>query len=156
MNPLATLRLCLAVAYLCSLAVCYWGGHHNGFKEADTANQLVIAQLNEKARADEQAHTAAVTDLAYQLQKANHDADIQTSKLRDALRTGAQRLYVPAACPIQAPASAAAPTGDRFETRAELDPATAEALVAITDDGDRAIRQLNACIDAYNDLTTKR
>jgi prophage endopeptidase len=39
---------------------------------------------------------------------------------------------------------------DSVQTNAELDREVAKSLVAITDDGDKAIRQLNACIDAYN------
>lgn len=36
------------------------------------------------------------------------------------------------------------------QTRAELEPALAKSLFALTDEGDDAIQELNYCIDAYN------
>jgi prophage endopeptidase len=53
-------------------------------------------------------------------------------------------------CPVQATSDTPVASGDSVQTSAELDRETAKSLVAITDDGDKAIRQLNACIDAYN------
>jgi prophage endopeptidase len=50
---------------------------------------------------------------------------------------------------------ATAAGSDRHETRAELDPAIAEDLETIASDGDDAIRQLNSCIDSYNDVRDK-
>jgi hypothetical protein len=67
--------------------------------------------------------------------------------------SGALRLRLPVkapVCPVQATADTPVASGDSVQTSAELDGETAKSLVAITDDGDKAIRQLNACIDAYN------
>ena len=36
------------------------------------------------------------------------------------------------------------------EKRCELDPEVSERLISITEDGDKAIRELNMCIDKYN------
>ncbi len=74
------------------------------------------------------------------------------------VRAGRIRLSIPVAAAAPAPACPAhhsaaatdpAPAGPPQEARAELAPAAAQALVAIADDGDSAIRDLNACIDRY-------
>lgn len=62
------------------------------------------------------------------------------------LPTAPKAVRPPQIPPLPPPAPA--------ETRAELAPAAAEALVAIVDDGDSAIRDLSACIDRYNTLRT--
>lgn len=152
MSFLTGLKPYLWVACIVAIIASYGLGHHKGYTLAALEQQAVIGQLNEKAREDERAHTEAINQMATQLTKANHDADIQTSRLRSQLRAGTRSLFLPAACPVQAGASAATPTGDRNEARAELDGATADALVSIAEDGDKAIRQLNSCIDAYNAL----
>ncbi len=80
-----------------------------------------------------------------QLDKANAqkaferlDADLRSGALRLSIRTTAQTggNHSTAAGPVQA--------------RADIDPEDAADLVRITDDGDNAIRDLNACIDGYN------
>ncbi|WP_432239902.1 lysis system i-spanin subunit Rz [Herbaspirillum robiniae] len=68
------------------------------------------------------------------------------------VRSGAIRLSIPVVGPVRAGASdadAAATGGPGNEARAELTPAAAEFLDAIADEGDDAIRQANAVIDAY-------
>jgi len=47
--------------------------------------------------------------------------------------------------------STRASNGDT-NARADLDTKTAEDLIAITADGDKAIRALNACITSYNQV----
>lgn len=41
------------------------------------------------------------------------------------------------------------------ETRCELDPEVSQRLIDITSDGDKAIRELNMCIDKYNQAREK-
>ena len=115
--------------------------------------QLEIAKLNDEARQKEQALVSAVTKTATQLVKVNNDAKIQIAKRDAAIATGALRLRIPIqspACPVPASADAPAPSGDRVQATAELDPAFAQRIISITDQGDANTRQLNACIDAYN------
>jgi hypothetical protein len=115
--------------------------------------QLEIAKLNDEARQKEQALVSAVTKTATQLVKVNNDAKIQIAKRDAAIVTGALRLRIPIqspACPVSTAADAPAPSGDRVQATAELDPAFAQRIVSITDQGDANTRQLNACIDAYN------
>ncbi len=144
----------LLLGALVALLLTFWAGHHKGYTLATLEHQSEVGKLNEQARNREQADAAKISDLAYQLEKANKDADAQINKLRRDLRTGAQRLSVPVVnvCAAESPAT---PSGDRVETRAELDPKAADDLVAIAQEGDAAIRQLNACIDAYNEVRQK-
>lgn len=69
------------------------------------------------------------------------------------VRNGTIRLSIPVVSSCSRIANSTdSPTGqiDRYETRAELTPAAGSALTAIADEGDEAIRNHNACIDAYN------
>jgi hypothetical protein len=86
---------------------------------------------------------AAVT--TEKLEKEKRDAEIKVNQLRDDVAAGTVRLSVRASC------SASTTAGDS-EARAELDPKTADDLIAITADGDQAIIELNSCIDFYNNL----
>lgn len=72
-------------------------------------------------------------------------ANQTNADLRAAVATGQRRLSVLATSCAAGPSAA---TGlDHAEARAELDPAAAERIVRITNDGDDAIRQLNALQD---------
>ena len=100
----------------------------NAAAESRRNTQKLLAQLDTE-------HTKALTD-----------AQAQNKALLARIGTGAQRLSVSARCPTVGPASAA--TGlDDAETRAELDPAAAQRIVAIPNDGDDAIRTLTALQD---------
>jgi hypothetical protein len=114
--------------------------------------QIRIAKLNEESRQKEQALVSAVTTTATQLVKANNNAKLQTQKLHSALDAGTLRLRLPVkapACPVHTASDTPIASGDSSQEGSELDATTAKTLIAITDDGDEAIRQLNACQDAY-------
>lgn len=65
--------------------------------------------------------------------------------LRADVAAGRRRLSVAARCPVQSTTGA---TGlDNAQARAELDPAAAERVIRITNDGDDAIRALSALQD---------
>lgn len=126
-------------------------GYHKGWHQRDLEMQAEIAKQNEVQREIERERVAKLSELSYKLQKEKDNAKAANDRYADALRTGAERLFVPVSG-VQACGDSSAAGGDRNQARAELDPATAVSLVAITNDGDDAIRQLNACIDAYNSL----
>ena len=129
-------------------ALSSWYMFHKGYNQAELVQAAATAQANMEAREVEQKHAKQVNDLAYELKKANDD--VKTTKLRADVRSGTLRLSIPTAGPVLSAQSAGIAPGDRAEARAELDPKTADDLIAIAKDGDDAIRQLNACIDAYN------
>ncbi|MBW8127501.1 MULTISPECIES: lysis system i-spanin subunit Rz [Pseudomonas] len=93
--------------------------------------QRLLAQLDTE-------HTKALTDA----QNANN-------QLRTAVATGAHRLSVKATCPATTGPAATAGLGNA-EARAELDPATAERIVAIANDGDEGLIALRAAQDYIN------
>jgi prophage endopeptidase len=146
-NPWVLLGILMAVVGS------FGGGYLKGSDDELTRQQLEIAALNAEARVKEQALITAIQTQSTKLQKANQDAKLAQQKRNLDIDSGALRLRLPVkapVCPVQATADTPVASGDSVQTSAELDGETAKSLVAITDDGDKAIRQLNACIDAYN------
>ena len=83
------------------------------------------------------------------------DVQAQNKALLARVGTGAQRLSVPARCPT---VRATTSTGgvDDAEARADIDPAAAQRIVAITNDGDEAIIALTALQDYVTTACTPR
>ena len=127
------------------------GGYYKGESDESARQQIEIAALNAEARQKEQALAAAVNTQAVQLVKANNEAKVQIKKRNADLAAGVMRLRVPVSCPVQTSGDAPAASGANIGT-AELQPETAQALVAITDDADAAVRKLNTCINLYNQV----
>lgn len=143
LNPWVLLSIVLA------LAGSYFGGHHQGYAEAVMEQQIEIARLNAEARKVEQDMSDKVSTLSSKLQEASANAKVEIVKRNTAIADGTLRLSIATKSPVCPAADAPAPSPNN-PPRAELDPAFARSLVAITDDGDEAIRKLNACIDSYN------
>lgn len=132
-------------AVIGALIASFFGGMH--YSNLEWTAKLDKAK--DEAHQQYVEHVEKIGSLQTALEKANELAKTKDDQLRAALRAGTQRLYVDVAKP-----DASSPTGTT-EERAQLDPAVADSLVAITQDGDNAIRELNMCIDAYNVLRTK-
>jgi hypothetical protein len=133
------------------LALVFGGGYFYGQHVEKEAQQAEVDRLNTEARAKEQALTAAVTTTANALRKSDEKARFETQKRNADIDSGALRLRLKTFCPVPAATDSPAPTGDsRGEASAELDRETAKALIALTEEGDRAIEKLNACITLYN------
>ena len=145
-NPWVILGIVMAV--LSSFGGGYFKGEHDEY----TRQQIEIAGLNAIARTKEAALTTAVTSTATALRTSNEKAK-QISKERDlAIASGSLKLRIPVqtpVCPVHTASDAPVAPRDSVQATAELDRETAKNLIAITDDGDKAIRQLNACIEAY-------
>ena len=139
--------------FLASLGGVYGVGHHNGYAQSQAEVTAQIAKANAAARMTEQKLNAQVADLTTQLVKVQNEAQKQIAKRDADIANGKLQLYVRTkgtVCPTtNAPASSGSDT-----TTAQLDPAFAQSLVAVTDDGDTAIRKLNACIATYNQVRT--
>jgi hypothetical protein len=142
------------LGFVLALIGAFFTGHHKGYAEAEAEQQIEIARLNTVAREVERAMTSKVNDVSIKLQKANSDAKTEIVKRDFAIADGTLRLSIPTKSPLCALTGSTPASGDN-ETRAEFEPAFAQALIAITDDGDAAIRKLNACIDAYNTVQMK-
>ena len=147
-NPWVILGIIMAVLSAAG------SGYYKGKHDENTRQQVEIAALNAKARETEQAMAQVAQTYGQTLRKANNVAKAKETKLRSDIATGKRKLFIPVQapdCPVSAPADAPVADGDT-ETRAELDPRIAESLVDLTSRGDTAIRQLNACIDQYNEM----
>jgi hypothetical protein len=146
-NPWVLLSIVMAVLGA------FGGGYYKGGEDENARQQAEIAALNAAAREKEQALVAAVNNQTTQLIKANNDAKLAQQKRNSDIDSGTLKLRIPVkapVCPVHTPTDATPAPRDSVQADAELDRETAKNLVAITDDGDKAIRQLNACIDAYN------
>lgn len=125
--------------------------------------KLWVQELRERSEAANKdlrtlmAHSNALADKLHE-QETTHEKEkahdlAENSRLRTALRTRTVRLSIPTpvpTCPASAGPQSPGPAPGPDPARTELDPATADALVTITHDGDNAIRDLNACIQRYN------
>ena len=148
-NPWVLLGILMAVVGS------FGGGYLKGSNDKVTRQQLEIAALNAEARAKEQALITTIQTQSNKLQKANQDAKLAQQKRNSDIDSGALRLRIPVkapVCPVHTATDTPVASGNSVQATAEFDRETAKSLVAITDDGDKAIRQLNACIDAYNSV----
>ena len=162
MNPL-TLYPAIALVALLAVGGFYKYGYSNGWGDRDTEMQLEIAKKNEEAREKEQAMAQVVAGKETELRKANDVVNQKQTELDRLIAAG--RVRLPARSCAQAPASAPAAPGDSNQARSESHPApdsdpgpseserqTLQLIAQIAADGDRAINQLNACIDAYDNM----
>ncbi len=136
---------------LLMLVLVFGGGYCTGKHYEQEAQQAEVDRLNTEARAKEVALAAAVTTTANALRVSNEKAKTMAKQRDAAIDSGALKLRLKASCPVPAATDSPAPAGSGGgEASAELDRETAKALVALTEEGDRAITKLNACIDLYN------
>jgi len=126
----------------------YSYGHHSGYQERVTEDEIEIARLNDEARTKEAELNKKVTQTAYALRKAKDDIATKQASINERIRAGELRL--PSSCAIQTPTDAGATPGNRDTNAGQSDRQAIEDIVAIAADGDRAITQLNTCIDTYN------
>lgn len=118
-----------------------------------------LAQATARVRMLERDAGAAVLQHADKLTQEQVYAKTERDHFNATVRNGAVRLSIPVAsgqCAVGAGSDHSPAAGDyQHQARAELDREAAAALGAIAGDGDDAIRQLNACIDAYHSVMEK-
>jgi prophage endopeptidase len=127
----------------------YAYGHHKGWNDRDAEMQSEIAAKNEEARTKEQELNQKLNDNANKLQEANNAISEKQSALDRAIRAG--RVRLPSSSCVQASASST-PTGGNQQAGTDADAETLRLIAQIAADGDKAINQLNACIDAYEQV----
>ena len=126
----------------------YFYGHHKGWDDRDIEMQAEIAVKNEEARVKEQELTKQLNENSTKLQEANNAITEKQSSLDRAIRAG--RVRLPSTSCVQASSSAPVASGDSAKAGSESDTETLRLIAQIIADGDKAINQLNACIDSYN------
>lgn len=159
MNPL-TLYPTLALVALLAMGGFYKYGYSNGWDDRDAEMQIEIARKNEEARAKEQEMSKAVATKDAELRKAKDVIDKKQTDLSAAIRAGRVR-FPSASCPQASPSPAVA-VGNSDQARSEpnrqadeaadSDRATLQAIAEIVAQGDKNTAQLNACIDAYDQM----
>jgi hypothetical protein len=148
-NPWVILSVLIAI--LSSFSA----GYYKGGEDEKADQQAEIALLNQKSRETEQRLIQDAFNATLKLKKAQANAQALSQKRNADIDSGSLKLRIPvetSICAVSAAADATVAARDSIQATAELDRETAKALVAITDQGDANTRQLNACIDAYNDV----
>ena len=102
----------------------------------------------EKAMEENRALHETVSQMQAKAKKENDDAKQKYDDLLARVNRGAVRVSIPARACSDVSTPGHSSTTDR-ETRAELDPAVVERILAVGRDGDAAIRDLNACVEQY-------
>ena len=143
-------KLYLILGTILVVAGIYGYGHHKGWNDRDAEMQAEIAQKNEEARAKEQELNQKLNEHATKLQEANHAIDEKQSALDRAIRAG--RVRLPSTSCVQASPSPAPAARGGDEAASESDRQTLAAIAAIVAEGQRNTEQLNACIDAYEQV----
>lgn len=124
-------------------------------QHAEAMRQIAEATTTamDAARKTETGLRADLDKIQAKAAKEQEDAKSREDTLVERVRTGERRLSIAAACPaspsgigVRAPASGVSWSG---VSRAEIDPAAADRIIAITRDGDRNTRERNACVEAY-------
>lgn len=141
-NPWVILGVLLALAGF------YGYGHHKGWVERDAEMQAEIAVKNEEARTKEQELAKQLNDQSSKLLEANNVINEKQSSLDRAIRAG--RVRLPSSSCVQTSPSATPASGSSSQAGSESDAETLRLIAQIASDGDKAINQLNACIDSYN------
>ena len=143
-------KLYLILGTILVVAGIYGYGHHKGWNDRDAEMQAEIAQKNEEARAKEQELNQKLNENATKLQEANHAIDEKQSALDRAIRAG--RVRLPSTSCVQTSPSPAPAARGGDEAASESDRQTLAAIAAIVAEGQRNTEQLNACIDAYEQV----
>jgi len=139
------------IVAICVVIGAYFYGHHNGYSEAEIEVAKAVAKANEETAKKDQESQSKINTLSTQLVKAKQNAATKSQKLDSAIATGALRLRIPTTGGSEL-SSGSGPTSGGDKGYTELDPRTAGNLVALTHRGDDAIRRLNTCVDAYNNI----
>jgi len=131
----------------------YFYGHHKGWDDRDIEMQAEIAVKNEEARVKEQELTKQLTENSTKLMEANNAITEKQSSLDRAIRAG--RVRLPSTSCVQTNGNPPVASGNSNQATSESDTETLRLIAQIAADGDRAINQLNACIDAYQAVMEK-
>jgi len=131
----------------------YFYGHHKGWDERDAEMQSEIATKNEESRVKEQELAKQLNDQSSKLLEANNAISEKQSSLDRAIRAG--RVRLPSTSCVQTNGNPPAASGNSNQAASESDTETLRLIAQIAADGDKAINQLNACIDAYQAVMEK-
>jgi prophage endopeptidase len=154
MNRLLTEIIVVLTLCLLNIGGYFYGKHvgdKEGYQRSEDEVVQKIAENNTKSRKVENNLNQRVIDLSTELEKVKENAKKEIAKRNADIASSKLRLYVQTKSPVCPSKDASSTIGPDTAT-AQLDPAFAQSIVTITDDGDTAIRKLNACIATYNQV----
>jgi prophage endopeptidase len=144
----------LIAALAACLVLIYGGWSHIQGQARDMAVAKDRIDTLERAAASRKKTQRLLAQLDTEHTKVLTDAQAQNKAILAGVGSGAQRLSVPAKCPVVRTGPSASRVDDA-EARAELDPAAGQRIVAVATDGDEAIIALNSLIDWVNTACLK-
>jgi hypothetical protein len=112
----------------------YLTGHHAGYAQKEAEDLALIAQKNREMQTQKDEQDAKDADTKQEFE----------TKLSGIIASR-PRMYIP----VTSKGGCATTTGNDGQARAELDGQTVEDLIKLVAEGDRAIIELNSCIDRY-------
>lgn len=115
----------------------YFYGHHEGYAQKEMEDALEIARLNGEMNKQKDVQDAKDAEVKQEFE----------TKLSGIIASR-PRLYVP----VTSKGGCSTSTSNNGQERAELDGQTVEDLIRLVAEGDRAIIELNSCIDRYNQV----
>ena len=121
-------------SFVLVLVVAFYAGKYEARQEIQAEVTRIETAMQEK-----------VDTANDKLKQEKQDAQAKITALKSSVADGSLRLYV------RTSGNSSTANGTS-ENGAELDRQVAQDLISITADGDKAIIQLNACIDLYNDI----
>lgn len=125
----------------------YYVSDHHGYQRRVAEDQAEIERLNAEARSKEAELDKQKKATNVALRKAKDAINQKQSDINKRIDSGELRL--PSTCGVQASTDARVTNGGG-EVQPDPSRQAIKDIVAIATEGDRAIVQLNACIDFYN------
>ena len=133
---------CLAGYWVCNLQWEASESRMNALQAREETKRL------EKAIEENRNLKETVSQMQIQSKKENNHEKRKYDDLLARINRGTVRVSVPSRACSDVSENGHSGAADR-ETRAELDPAVVERILAVGRDGDAAIRDLNACVEQY-------
>jgi hypothetical protein len=130
----------------------FYVSDHHGYQRRVDEDQAEIERLNAEARAKEAELDKAKKEKSQAIRKANDAIAQKKADINFRVDTGELRL--PTSCGVQASSDAGTSSGNPTNGT-DIERQTIKALADIASDGDKAIVQLNACIDFYQTVKGK-
>jgi hypothetical protein len=150
LKPHALLMKVLGLALVISGG--YYVADHRGYQRRVAEDQTEIERLNGEARAKEAELDKAKKEKSQAIRKANDAIAQKKSDVYSRVDSGELRLFT--SCGVQTNPDARTSSGDSANG-SDIERQTIKALADIASEGDKAIVQLNACVDFYNTVRSQ-
>lgn len=114
--------------------IVYTTGHHAGYVQKEKEDEALIAQKN-----------GEMVKLKDEQDAKDNEVKQEFENKLSGIIASRPRLYIP----VTSKSGCSTTTSNDGKERAELDGQTVEDLIRLVAEGDRAIIELNSCIDRY-------